>query len=231
MSSVKLTQLHPTLYLPVMKFPILYLPAWLNFACVCLTDLARSSGEPPHHLCSKWPCPIALPWLPEIWQSHVPHLELKLYLLTPCLPGQRPLPPPCYMSHVYSPRSRNRCAPLVTELPTLAPRPSRPCSHTQNPVPSLQGYTHPREYIVTEWPTSQTLGDLWSLVFDHDCAAVVVLCYPTNPVVGSLAPLRSPQSLEDTNPLTCSPEKWALPFPSKILRLMTWLVLINTHDN
>lgn len=52
-------------------------------------------------------------------------------------------------------------------------------------VPSFQGYTHPREYIVTEWPTTQTLGDLWSLVFDHDCSAVVVLCDPTNAVVGT----------------------------------------------
>ena len=48
---------------------------------------------------------------------------------------------------------------------------------------SFQGYTHPREYIVTEWPTISTLGDLWSLVFDHDCVAVVVLCDPTNVVV------------------------------------------------
>ncbi|KAG0703005.1 Receptor-type tyrosine-protein phosphatase U [Chionoecetes opilio] len=52
-----------------------------------------------------------------------------------------------------------------------------------NPSPlEASGYTHPREYIVTEWPTSQTLGDLWSLVFDHDCAAVVVLCNPPNTV-------------------------------------------------
>ncbi|XP_069193407.1 receptor-type tyrosine-protein phosphatase kappa isoform X3 [Procambarus clarkii] len=46
----------------------------------------------------------------------------------------------------------------------------------------VDGYTHPREYIVTEWPTSQTIGDLWSLVFDHDCTAVVLLCSPTNTV-------------------------------------------------
>ncbi|XP_066954570.1 receptor-type tyrosine-protein phosphatase kappa isoform X2 [Macrobrachium rosenbergii] len=44
----------------------------------------------------------------------------------------------------------------------------------------VDGYTHPREYIVTEWPTSHTLGDLWSLVFDYDCSAVVVLCNPAN---------------------------------------------------
>ena len=43
----------------------------------------------------------------------------------------------------------------------------------------MQGYTHPREYIVTEWPVASTCSDLWSLVYDHDCSAVVVLCNPS----------------------------------------------------
>jgi hypothetical protein len=43
----------------------------------------------------------------------------------------------------------------------------------------MQGYTHPREYIVTEWPVVSTCSDLWSLVYDHDCSAVVVLCNPS----------------------------------------------------
>jgi protein tyrosine phosphatase len=42
----------------------------------------------------------------------------------------------------------------------------------------VQGYTRPREYIVTEWPLPHTLGDLWSLVYDYDCSAVVVLTSP-----------------------------------------------------
>ena len=46
----------------------------------------------------------------------------------------------------------------------------------------LQGYTHPREYIVTEWPLPNTCSDIWSLVYDHDCSAVVVLCNPTSTV-------------------------------------------------
>ena len=46
----------------------------------------------------------------------------------------------------------------------------------------LQGYTHPREYIVTEWPLPTTCSDIWSLVYDHDCSAVVVLCNPTSTV-------------------------------------------------
>ncbi|CAG9124135.1 unnamed protein product [Plutella xylostella] len=41
-----------------------------------------------------------------------------------------------------------------------------------------QGYTKPREYIVTEWPLVKTQGEFWSLVYDYECAAVVVLCVP-----------------------------------------------------
>jgi len=42
----------------------------------------------------------------------------------------------------------------------------------------VDGYTRPREYIVTEWPLQHTVGDLWSLVYDYDCSAVVVLHSP-----------------------------------------------------
>lgn len=44
--------------------------------------------------------------------------------------------------------------------------------------PTTQGYTKPREYIVTEWPVTRSLGEFWSLVYDYECAAVVVLCVP-----------------------------------------------------
>ena len=43
---------------------------------------------------------------------------------------------------------------------------------------TTQGYTKPREYIVTEWPLRHTCGEFWSLVYDYECAAVVVLCVP-----------------------------------------------------
>lgn len=43
---------------------------------------------------------------------------------------------------------------------------------------NFQGYTKPREYIVTEWPLRHTCGEFWSLVYDYECAAVVVLCVP-----------------------------------------------------
>ncbi|XP_044265223.1 receptor-type tyrosine-protein phosphatase kappa [Tribolium madens] len=42
----------------------------------------------------------------------------------------------------------------------------------------VDGYTKPREYIVTEWPLKSTCGEFWSLVYDYECSAVVVLCVP-----------------------------------------------------
>ncbi len=35
---------------------------------------------------------------------------------------------------------------------------------------------------MTEWPLQSTCSDVWSLVYDHDCSAVVVLCNPTSGV-------------------------------------------------
>lgn len=46
------------------------------------------------------------------------------------------------------------------------------------PFSKFQGYTKPREYIVTEWPLQKTCGEFWSLVYDHECSAIVVLCQP-----------------------------------------------------
>lgn len=40
------------------------------------------------------------------------------------------------------------------------------------------GYTRPKEYIITEWPLQKTIADFWSLVYDHDCNSVVLLCNP-----------------------------------------------------
>lgn len=43
---------------------------------------------------------------------------------------------------------------------------------------AFQGYTKPREYIVTEWPLKHTVGEFWSLIYDQECSAVVVLLQP-----------------------------------------------------
>ncbi|KAK9700787.1 Protein-tyrosine phosphatase [Popillia japonica] len=42
----------------------------------------------------------------------------------------------------------------------------------------VDGYTKPKEYIVTEWPMKSTCGEFWSLVYDYECAAIVILCVP-----------------------------------------------------
>ncbi|XP_023215946.1 receptor-type tyrosine-protein phosphatase mu-like isoform X2 [Centruroides sculpturatus] len=42
----------------------------------------------------------------------------------------------------------------------------------------VDGYTRPKEYIVTEWPLQKTIADFWSLVYDHECNSVIVLCSP-----------------------------------------------------
>ncbi|XP_042910667.1 receptor-type tyrosine-protein phosphatase kappa isoform X2 [Parasteatoda tepidariorum] len=40
----------------------------------------------------------------------------------------------------------------------------------------VDGYLRSKEFIVTEWPMQHTVPDFWSLVYDHDCNSVVVLC-------------------------------------------------------
>lgn len=42
----------------------------------------------------------------------------------------------------------------------------------------VDGYRQAREYIVTEWPLQDTISYLWSLVYDYDASAVVVLSNP-----------------------------------------------------
>ncbi|OQR75318.1 receptor-type tyrosine-protein phosphatase kappa-like [Tropilaelaps mercedesae] len=42
----------------------------------------------------------------------------------------------------------------------------------------VDGYTRSKEYIVTEWPLQSTAQDVWSLIYDHGCNAVVILCDP-----------------------------------------------------
>ncbi|CAL8108511.1 unnamed protein product [Orchesella dallaii] len=42
----------------------------------------------------------------------------------------------------------------------------------------VDGYRQARGYMVTEWPQSHTISYLWSLVYDYDVSAVVVLASP-----------------------------------------------------
>ncbi|KAK9891184.1 hypothetical protein WA026_013500 [Henosepilachna vigintioctopunctata] len=73
----------------------------------------------------------------------------------------------------------------------------------------VDGYTKPREYIVTEWPLKQTCGEFWSLVYDYECSAVVVLCVPPNNSIVSLTELmagvKAPPKTVQLFQLTCWP--------------------------
>lgn len=42
----------------------------------------------------------------------------------------------------------------------------------------VDGYRQARGYMVTEWPQVHTISYLWSLVYDYDVSAVVVLASP-----------------------------------------------------
>lgn len=90
----------------------------------------------------------------------------------------------CAAGHRVDNRDKNRNVLIVPPdnfRPYITSFQGNNCTDYINAV-FVDGYTHPREYIVTEWPLPNTCSDLWSLVYDHDCSAVVVLCNPTSTV-------------------------------------------------
>jgi len=93
----------------------------------------------------------------------------------------------CAAGHRADNRDKNRNVLIVPPdnfRPYITSFQGNNCTDYINAV-FVDGYTHPREYIVTEWPVASTCSDLWSLVYDHDCSAVVVLCNPTPGVSNS----------------------------------------------
>lgn len=42
----------------------------------------------------------------------------------------------------------------------------------------VDGFKTEREFIAAEWPFSHTAANFWSMIYDHDVAAVVVLNNP-----------------------------------------------------
>jgi protein tyrosine phosphatase len=90
----------------------------------------------------------------------------------------------CAAGHRADNRDKNRNVLIVPPdnyRPYVTSFQGNNCTDYINAV-FVDGYTHPREYIVTEWPLPNTCSDIWSLVYDHDCSAVVVLCNPTSTV-------------------------------------------------
>jgi len=93
----------------------------------------------------------------------------------------------CAAGHRADNRDKNRNVLIVPPdnfRPYITSFQGNNCTDYINAV-FVDGYTHPREYIVTEWPVVSTCSDLWSLVYDHDCSAVVVLCNPPAGVANS----------------------------------------------
>jgi len=93
----------------------------------------------------------------------------------------------CAAGHRADNRDKNRNVLIVPPdnfRPYVTSFQGNNCTDYINAV-FVDGYTHPREYIVTEWPLPNTCSDIWSLVYDHDCSAVVVLCNPTSTVSAS----------------------------------------------
>uniref|UniRef100_A0A182JXJ8 Protein-tyrosine-phosphatase n=1 Tax=Anopheles christyi TaxID=43041 RepID=A0A182JXJ8_9DIPT len=86
----------------------------------------------------------------------------------------------CAGGHRGDNREKNRdvlCVPPDNFRPYLSSFQGNSFTDYINAV-FVDGYTKPREYIVTEWPLQKTCGEFWSLVYDHECSAVVVLCQP-----------------------------------------------------
>jgi len=96
----------------------------------------------------------------------------------------------CAAGHRADNRDKNRNVLIVPPdnfRPYITSFQGNNCTDYINAV-FVDGYTHPREYIVTEWPLANTCSDIWSLVYDHDCSALVVLCNPTSTVYPSFWP-------------------------------------------
>uniref|UniRef100_A0A336K031 CSON011467 protein n=2 Tax=Culicoides sonorensis TaxID=179676 RepID=A0A336K031_CULSO len=86
----------------------------------------------------------------------------------------------CAGGHRADNREKNRdvlCIPPDNFRPYLTSFQGNTFTDYINAV-FVDGYTKPKEYIVTEWPLKSTLGEFWSLIYDQECAAVVVLCQP-----------------------------------------------------
>ncbi|KAH8035733.1 hypothetical protein HPB51_008100 [Rhipicephalus microplus] len=85
----------------------------------------------------------------------------------------------------------------------------------------VDGYSRSKEYIVTEWPMVRTAQDLWSLVYDHDCNSVIVLCNPPPSNVVSLTELMAGVKAEPKTTqifqITCWPERHKVPTSTNTL--------------
>ena len=59
--------------------------------------------------------------------------------------------------------------------------------------PTLQGYKQRRAYIATQGPLSETVVDMWRMIWENDCFCIIMLCRTVeNSQVGLRSLLSSP---------------------------------------
>ena len=86
----------------------------------------------------------------------------------------------CAGGHRVENRSKNRSVlvlPPDQHRPYITSFQGNDCTDYINAV-FVDGYSHLNEFIVTEWPLSNTIQNFWSMLYDHDVVTVVVLDAP-----------------------------------------------------
>ena len=86
----------------------------------------------------------------------------------------------CAGGHRVENRNKNRSVlvlPPDKHRPYITSFQGNDCTDYINAV-FVDGYSHLNEFIVTEWPLSNTVQNFWSMLYDHDVVTVVVLDCP-----------------------------------------------------
>ncbi|GAV07267.1 hypothetical protein RvY_17126 [Ramazzottius varieornatus] len=93
----------------------------------------------------------------------------------------RPLPTGvCAGGHRTDNRYKNRDVIMVPPdyaRPYLTSQHGQEASDYVNAV-FVDGFQRKNDFVVAEWPQKNTVNDIWSLIYDHDCNTVVVLSDP-----------------------------------------------------
>ena len=86
----------------------------------------------------------------------------------------------CAGGHRVENRSKNRSVlvlPPDKHRPYITSFQGNDCTDYINAV-FVDGYSQLNEFIVTEWPLSNTVQNFWSMLYDHDVVTVLVLDAP-----------------------------------------------------
>jgi len=86
----------------------------------------------------------------------------------------------CAGGHRIDNRNKNRSVlvlPPDIHRPYITSFQGNDCTDYINAV-FVDGYIRANDFVVTEWPLSNTIQNFWSMVYDHDIATIVVLDCP-----------------------------------------------------